>query len=89
MASLLKKMIADNKVLFVPEFPSAPNDWIEMQQGEFWVPNDNDTGVERSMGGVSTWARVTSNPTGMTVYHKVARFPVIRRPWSIVILTVG
>mgnify|MGYP001574334441 CR=1 FL=1 len=83
------KIIPDNKVLFIPDWPSVPGEWIEMQQCTFHVPNDLQNGWNKSVAGSATWARTTDSPTGLTVFHRVCRFPVIRKPWSVAIMTTS
>lgn len=83
------KFIADNKVIFVPDFPAAPGDWIEWQRGTMYVPNDMQNGLDLVRGGVGSWSRTSDNPPGLTMYLRVLRFPVVRKPWAVVIMTTG
>ena len=81
-AALDTPFIADNYVLFTAEFPNAAMDWIEFQSGSFAIPNDAGTGFQTARGRAS-WARVSDSPTGLNVYLKRCRFPVVRGPESV------
>lgn len=83
------KVIADNKVVFIPAWPAAPGDWIESQGARIWIPNDMQNALVPVDGGVAAWRRTTDSPTGLTCFLKIARFPVIRKPWVIAVLTIS
>lgn len=83
------KVISDNKVIFIPAWPAAAGDWIEMQGARIWIPNDMQNALIPQDGGVAAWRRTTDSPTGLTCFLKIARFPVIRMPWKIVIMSIS
>ena len=64
-------------------------DWIEFQGARIWIPNEMQNDLIPVQGGVASWKRTTDSPTGLTCFLKIARFPVIRMPWKIVILTIS
>lgn len=82
------KVIADNKVIFITPWPAQPGDWIEFQAARLWFPNELQNGFVPAQG-MASWRRTTDNPPGLTCFLRIARFPVIRMPWKIVILTVS
>lgn len=84
-----KNFMAADTVLFLPEFPTAVGDWIEMQAADFYVPDSGQADLVQSTGGSATWSRTTDSPTGVTVYHKICRFPVVRQPWNICKMTTS
>lgn len=83
------KVIGDNKVVFIPEWPAAAGDWIEFQGARVWIPNDMQNDLVPVQGGLASWRRTTDSPTGITCFVKIARFPVIRKPWVIAILSIS
>ena len=76
--------IADNKLFLLPDFDQ---DWIAMQRGTIIRPDNSLTDYIEQRGPVM-WSRSTDNPTGVTLYYKNARLPVIRNPKAIVYASV-
>ena len=76
--------IADGKVFILPDITS---EWIALQRGIVPIPNLALNDVIEAVGPVM-WSRVTDSPTGLTLYYKNARLPVIRLPGAICYATV-
>ena len=72
--------IANDKQFILPDF--SP-EWIRMQRGTIVIPNQQRTDVMDVQGPVM-WSRVTDSPTGVTLYYKNARLPVVPLPSAIV-----
>ena len=66
--------IANDKLLLLPDF--SP-EWIAMQRGTVIIPNQSMTDFIE-LTGPAMWSRVTDSPTGLTMFYKNARLPVLR-----------
>ena len=80
--------IANDRLLVIPDWSAR---WCELVRGTVPIPNSDLTGfVETNPGsGPVMWSRVTDSPTGVTLYYRYARLPVIRRPEAFVYATVA
>jgi hypothetical protein len=72
--------IGNDKLFILPDF--SP-EWIRMQRGTVVVPNSDRSDVMDLQGPVM-WSRVQDSPTGVTLYYKNARLPVMPIPGAVI-----